>query len=1508
MITVSNDAAGATAFNASLTDVVPPSLQINQITTTTGTCTKANNNVSCAFGNLAAGASVSVTINVTTFQALTLSNTVTVGAANPDPNTANNSDTEMTLVQGADLTIDKTDSVDPATSGANFDYNLLVSNIGAIDAANVFVSDNLPSGVQFVSATAGCTESSGFVQCDLGTLAPKNSVNIVITVKPLTVGNLSNTASVQTSTAETDYNNNSDTETTAVLGADLALTQTSTPATVNIGSVVTYNFAVTNNGPAIADSVRISDALPNNVALISSSDGCAPNANGVLTLSLGKLNVGQTKNAVVTVVALAGDTAINPATVSTATGDPNSANDSATATTILTVGGNASNYAFSTATDGSFISTFGGRNIFVGDEAQGFFFNPTFDLGFEFHLMGRRFTRFAVSPDGYVQLGEGGTLPAPPLGVSNESGVIIAPFGSNQNLNPNSLVRTIVTGIAPNRIRVVTWSNLSSNASGTTSDLTYQLQLFEATGAIKFVYGKMQMSANAAANSASNQVHIGFSADDQAGKIGSISAAQNSTGISYNSSSPTPAINIYNSAGAIQSLDSNADGARRVIVFTPTNAPNAPGNLTFSNVSQTAMTLNWSDNSANENGFAIYRSIDGVNFGFNAQTTADQTSFTADELDPNTNYFWRVAAIGEGTIGATVSGSQSTIAANSVAANAAGGNWSNPATWSGGVLPTAADNVSIPAGASIIIDTDVKILDLNVGGTLEFELATARFIQTKNVLIAAGGALQVSASGSQFNHEICVGGNLTNNGTLDLHADPACCNRPAARLAFKGSGDAVLGGTGATTDVSTIRIFKPNFDALTVAAHTLEIAPTNFTVRGTSGGDAFGFADIRTGILKISGSFPLETTLLTPDHLSGSVNSTVYTLDTNQSVWLDNPNFSWLSSANNHDFNGTLRVTNASGNSFLRKAAITNLTFENGAMQMQKATITNFTQTGGTLTIFGGGSFDGGIPPFNIPANGSSFTQSGGSIVFQTPQTDLFPEPTPTDYLNFAAQQNLIGGTIQFGNTSSGSAKIFTMCGNVFNLVINNQSAGHTVVSLCGVRVLGDTTLNPNTTLSVGGNDETFSAEGANFINNGKLTVIPNSANISAFLFGGTVAQTYSGSGTAGTNAAPLGDFDIFNTGGGVTISNVSPTIITRRVNLFTGTFINSGKIQIGAGGASSAIIQRGNASAQITPSGEFDVAPTFNVGSGGLAIFYGIAGASLTTGNEIPPSRLIRQLLVDGSNSVILNGGNLTLDGSSGTRSLALVNGIFETGANRLIVKSSITVTRTSGWVNGNLQMEYNQTGAKIFHVGTANGYSPVTANVTTLGTNPSSLTVKAIQTNHPNAPNQASALKRYWQLTESGDLTARLTFQYLDADLPAVTESSLQLKRYTGAGTIFDTIPATLDTTANTAATTSGISDFSDWTLLSPLSPTAVAVSMGGRVKYANGKGIFRAQVSLTDSSGATRTTLTNQFGKYQFDDVPAGETYIISVSHRLLQLGQNTQVRFVGEDDFGIDFVVE
>src|SRR6185295_19246233 len=138
--------------------------------------------------------------------------------------------------------------------------------------------------------------------------------------------------------------------------------------------------------------------------------------------------------------------------------------------------------------------------------------------------------------------------------------------------------------------------------------------------------------------------------------------------------------------------------------------------------------------------------------------------------------------------------------------------------------------------------------------------------------------------------------------------------------------------------------------------------------------------------------------------------------------------------------------------------------------------------------------------------------------------------------------------------------------------------------------------------------------------------------------------------------------------------------------------------------------------------------------------------------------------------------GGNVTI-----TNTLWLT-GMLSTGANTLTIDCNGTVSGASptSFIIGNLKKNYCATGVKGFEVGTANGYSPVSVNITA-GTFPADFTVKAVQGPQPNG-NAATALQRYWTLTEGGSVTANLNFNYLDPTDIMGTEANYHLIRVIG------------------------------------------------------------------------------------------------------------------------------
>lgn len=151
--------------------------------------------------------------------------------ANRDPDCDNNSWRGNTwgaagavpsCTQGAlraDLSVTKTATPDPVTLGENVTYTVTVSNAGPDSASGVTVTDALPSGMTYRSATpsqGSCSQSGGTVTCSLGVLAKNASATVTIVAEADSVGTKSNTASATSTTADPNAANNSGSATTTV--------------------------------------------------------------------------------------------------------------------------------------------------------------------------------------------------------------------------------------------------------------------------------------------------------------------------------------------------------------------------------------------------------------------------------------------------------------------------------------------------------------------------------------------------------------------------------------------------------------------------------------------------------------------------------------------------------------------------------------------------------------------------------------------------------------------------------------------------------------------------------------------------------------------------------------------------------------------------------------------------------------------------------------------------------------------------------------------------------------------------------------------------------------------------------------------------------------------------------------------------------------------------------------------------------------------------------------------
>ena len=1042
----------------------------------------------------------------------------------------------------------------------------------------------------------------------------------------------------------------------------------------------------------------------------------------------------------------------------------------------------ASTYAYTFASGVSLEDMSSGTTNLVSGPGLDDTASPVTNIGFDFWYDGVRFSQFSVNVNGLARLGS--TAVTTSFNNSTEglntvtNAPKIAPYFEDLCLGLTGKVHYKVVGSAPNRKLVVEWTGMQIPRNGTCTGFpasgTFQMWLFESAGSsnpgrIQFVYG---------GNVAPSTTDLGASIGLQAGvatNFASVTVSDDS--VSYVTANNT-------------NLPGVASG--KTYIFTP-NTTTAPSNLTFAPVTATSIQLNWSDNASNEAGYAIYRSTDGgASYSFLTQTAVDSVLFNDTGLVPGTTYFYRIHAATEGALSSALLGSQATTAAGEDSCAGAGGNWSDTAAWLDGSVPTINDNVTIGSSCTMTVDTAAAV--------------------ALNVTINSGGILQKPAAGTTSN--LTVGGNLTNNGTLDFGV---AGDAAGATLTFAGpTVNATFGGTGAITDVRAVTINKG-------AAGTLELNPTNFTVLDVNT-DTAGFLTHTSGMFKISGSFTMANRLYT---------AAAYTIPATGGLWINNPNFTVAGQNGSPTNNGVLRVTsgtfnvgNSSGNSMGGGAGaqfIVEGGTSNYAGRLQTTSAVSYTQSGGIVNVCTVGNA-ATTASFGLTSAANIFNMTGGSIVINLPNTNAAPlDYSVSTTATFVA--NPAGTTLQLGSGSTPPATTFRVTGATPSILINT---GHLMA------------------VGGGAGGAAVFMRGSTVTNNGAIVVQGTGAS-SRFDWAASGPMTYGGTGTFGTAGTTFTGVGMSSNGGDTTLN---APIFINRVNFFTGGFINSNQITLGNAGTSTTVVQVGNTTA-ATNAGSFDASPTYNTGSGGHTLLHlRTTTLNRTIGFEINPSRTLTQLAFDNNlpgATLATGAGDITIAGAA-TGSLALTNGVMIVPNANTIFHNAGTVTRTTGYVNGRISRSFAAIGAYTFHVGQG-GYSPVAANVTA-GAFPSTLSVKATQGPHPNFGTPSLALSRYWTLTEGGDLTADLTFNYLDpTDIPGTaTEANFVIFKYDGTFTM----PGGTVTPASNNAAITGVTSFSDWTLAEPGATATPGTLQFSAPTYSVGEAGPTATITVTRTGG--------------------------------------------------------
>jgi hypothetical protein len=163
-----------------------------------------------------------------------------------------------------DLVVSATATPSPAIVNSNLTYSLTVANVGTLGATNVTVTDTLPVGVTFHSATPSvgtCTQIAGVVTCNLGSIDTNGSATVSIVVTPTVAGTITNTAAAIDQDGDLNPVNNTAITITA---ANNHVPPTITaPANVNVNTDpgLCYATGVALGSPTTSSTVGIASVV-----------------------------------------------------------------------------------------------------------------------------------------------------------------------------------------------------------------------------------------------------------------------------------------------------------------------------------------------------------------------------------------------------------------------------------------------------------------------------------------------------------------------------------------------------------------------------------------------------------------------------------------------------------------------------------------------------------------------------------------------------------------------------------------------------------------------------------------------------------------------------------------------------------------------------------------------------------------------------------------------------------------------------------------------------------------------------------------------------------------------------------------------------------------------------------------------------------------------------------------------------------------------------------------------
>jgi uncharacterized repeat protein (TIGR01451 family) len=293
-ITIANTAAHAVALSGlALADTLPANVTIAATPNATTTCGGASSataggaSVALSGGALAANASCTISVAVTSITIGSYLNTIPAGAVSTNEGATNGAPATATLVVTASAKLSVSKSFTPAIipSGGTSLLSITIANAdpAAVALTGVAFTDTMPAGTTIgatpnatttcAGGTATATAGGTTVALSGGAMAVGATCTVTVNVTGTVLGSYVNTIPAGGVTSNEGSVNGAPATATLTVGApNLTVTKTSNPQNSSVapGQTIVYTIAVKNNGSIAETNTKLTDT-PSNATLVTGS-------------------------------------------------------------------------------------------------------------------------------------------------------------------------------------------------------------------------------------------------------------------------------------------------------------------------------------------------------------------------------------------------------------------------------------------------------------------------------------------------------------------------------------------------------------------------------------------------------------------------------------------------------------------------------------------------------------------------------------------------------------------------------------------------------------------------------------------------------------------------------------------------------------------------------------------------------------------------------------------------------------------------------------------------------------------------------------------------------------------------------------------------------------------------------------------------------------------------------------------------------------------------------------